>query len=184
MTQWHIGEVLCGGGTLRPPEYMNKKISKWIRYSLLPLAVLALIVWAATRPRPGEDVSSQGNRHLKTAEETHNAYNSTPPTSGPHVNQKANWGVYANQIADELQVHNLEDGGVIVHHDPAQVDQTTIESLATIVQSYSDKVILEQYANLEAPIVLTAWTKIDMLATFDETRIIDFIEAYRGIDHH
>ena len=44
----------------------------------------------------------------------HVPYNSNPPTSGPHVGNLANWGVHFQPIPDELQVHNLEDKGVVI----------------------------------------------------------------------
>lgn len=152
---------------------------------LLPLVgIVVLIVWSETRPKPGESVADQGNQHLTSLTEQHVEYNTTPPTSGPHLNQKAPWGVSDARLSDELQVHNLEDGGVIVHYDPEKVDDTTKASLANIVNGYPDKVILEPYAGLETPIILTAWTKIDKLQAFDEKEITSFIAAYRGIDHH
>jgi hypothetical protein len=33
-------------------------------------------------------------------------------------------------------------------------------------------------------IALTAWTRLDGFEEFDEKRIVRFIDAYRGIDHH
>lgn len=163
---------------------MRKSKFAILWYIVPAIVVVGFFVMLAARPRPGESVASQGNKHLKSAEEQHESYNTTPPTSGPHIGGKANWGVHDTQIPDELQVHNLEDGGVIVHYDPAQVDETTIQTLAGIVSGYNEKVILEPYANLETPIVLTAWTRIDKLSTLDEQRIKDFINAYKGIDHH
>lgn len=162
---------------------MNRRTRKVI-YAVAAVAFLALIVWNATRPKPGESVADLGNKHLTNESETHAPYNSSPPTSGPHLNQKARWGVYDEQIPDELQVHNLEDGGVIVHYDPEKADASLIASLTTVVESYSDRVILEPYAGLETPVVLTAWTRMDKLDAFDEARIRTFIDTYIGIDHH
>lgn len=150
---------------------------------LIPLALVGLIIWSIAQPKPGESLGSLGNQHLTTIEETHGPYNSKPPTSGPHLNQKAPWGVSEEQLPDELQVHNLEDGGVIIHYDPA-IDVGTVTQLTNLVERYSDKVILEPYAGMDKPIVMTAWTKIDKLDAYDEERIIAFISAYRNIDHH
>ncbi len=160
----------------------NKLTVLW--YVIPALFIVGLIVFAATRPRPGESIVSQGNKHLKTAEEQHDPYNTSPPTSGPHMSGKADWGVHETQIQDELQIHNLEDGGIIVHYDPAKVDEAIIKTLTDLVGTYKEKVILEPYASLETPIVLTAWTRIDKLLSLDEQRIKEFINAYKGIDHH
>lgn len=163
---------------------MRKNTLTILWYVIPAVIVLGLLVLVATRPHPGEPVVSQGNKHLKSSDEQHVAYNTRPPTSGPHMGGKANWGVHETQIQDELQIHNLEDGGVIVHYDPVKVGETTIQTLTGIVNNYKDKVILEPYADLETSIVLTAWTRIDKLPAFDEQRIKDFINAYKGIDHH
>lgn len=163
---------------------MRKKYWHHVLWVFPLVVVISLIAWSATRPRPGESVADQGNQHLASGTEQHVAYNTTPPTSGPHLNQKAAWGISDARLPDELQVHNLEDGGVIIHYDPAKVDDATKTSLANIVNRYTDKVILEPYADLETPIILTAWTKIDKLQAFDESEITSFIAAYRGIDHH
>lgn len=151
------------------------------------VAVVALLIAAGIvfqKPGPGERVSSQGNAHLASVDAPHDAYNSAPPTSGPHVNSKAPWGIHDVQIPDELQVHNLEDGGVIIHYGPARIDDATRKALETVVNSYPDKVILEPYAEMNAPIVLTAWQRRLGLEILDEAAIREFIRAYRGVDHH
>ncbi|MCH8049666.1 DUF3105 domain-containing protein, partial [Patescibacteria group bacterium] len=120
----------------------------------------------------------------ESVDSPHVAYNTKPPTSGPHIGSKTRWGIYTEQIPDEIQIHNLEDGGVIVHYDPEKVDEETIDTLEAIVNSYADDVILEPYADMESTIVLTAWKRIDRLDQLDENRTREFIDAYRGIDHH
>lgn len=134
-----------------------------------------------------ETFEDKGNAHIDDANEAHEAYNSTPPTSGAHVGSNiAPWGVHDEQIPDELQVHNLEDGGVIIHYDPVRVDGDTIEKLREVTNKYASQVILEPYTKpvLSSPIVLTAWTRRLELSQLDEKRIEAFIQAYRGIDHH
>ncbi|OGH67999.1 MAG: hypothetical protein A3C15_03000 [Candidatus Magasanikbacteria bacterium RIFCSPHIGHO2_02_FULL_50_9b] len=167
-------------------QHSSNRLTGWLVILLPAALVVILIVWAATRPRPGESVANQGNRHLTSPTEAHDPYNSKPPTSGPHTG-KAPWGTTDTQIPDEIQVHNLEDGGVIVHYDPAQVATSTVDQLTGIVQPLYVKgrrVILEPYAGLETPIVLTAWTRMEKLPTLDEEKIKQFITAYEGTDHH
>ncbi|MBT3230980.1 DUF3105 domain-containing protein [Candidatus Uhrbacteria bacterium] len=136
------------------------------------------------QPSPGVQISDMGNEHIDSIDTPHSAYNTTPPTSGPHVGNIAKWGIHDEQIADEIQIHNLEDGGVIVHYDNERVSQEVISDLEDIVRNYSTLVILEPYSGLNTSIVLTAWNKIDELDDFDEERIKIFINAYKGIDHH
>ncbi len=137
----------------------------------------------ARGPMPGEFVPSLGNEHIPTAETPHVAYTSDPPTSGPHLPHIAPWGVHTRPISKELQVHNLEDGGVVVNYKPQCADQVQA-ALRTIVDRYPNHVVLAPYPGLDRCIALTAWTRIDKMDEVDERRVVRFIEAYRGIDHH
>src|SRR5437870_5529515 len=112
----------------------------------------------------------------------HEPYNSDPPTSGPHLPYIAPWGVHTRPIPLPLQVHNLEDGGVLVQYNCECPE--LVEQLRAIVRRYDRQVILAPYPTMKSRIALTAWTRIDAFDAFDETRIVRFIEAYRGIDHH
>lgn len=168
-------------------SHRSSKFSGWLLIAIPILVIAGLSIWSATRPSPGQKVSNQGNRHLQTIADTHEPYNSKPPTSGPHLNNKAPWGITTTQIPDELQVHNLEDGGVIVHYDPAEATTSTIQALETIVNPYVSKgknIILEPYAPMDSLIALTAWTRMLQLSNVDTVAIDQFIDAYVGIDHH
>jgi len=149
---------------------------------LVVVGVVGYFAYRAAANLPGTAVADQGNRHIQSASDPHEPYNTTPPTSGPHLPYIAPWGVHTRPIPPELQVHNLEDGGVLVQYScdcPELVDR-----LRAIVQKYDRFVILAPYPTMPHRIALTAWTRIDTLEDFDEGRIRRFIEAYRGIDHH
>jgi len=139
----------------------------------------------ATGPR-GEFFPSLGNRHITRNQVGLTNYNSSPPTSGPHLPSIARWGIHENPISKELQVHNLEDGGVMVQYNcqrSSQECQELIRKLAQVVRQYKHA-ILAPYTGMSHKIALTAWTRIDKFNEFDEKRIASFIEAYMGIDHH
>ena len=125
----------------------------------------------------------QPSPHIATLTTAHAAYISDPPTSGPHVADVPSWGVSDTQYAKELQVHALEDAGVVINYRP-DLDKATVDRLAALARSYDKEVLMTPYEGLSDPIVLTAWTRIDKLPAFDEARIKSFISAYRGIDHH
>lgn len=132
---------------------------------------------------PGELLPSLGNQHIPPPQ-TFDGYNSVPPTSGPHYGNLTEWGIHSQPIQDELQVHNLEDGGVGIQYDCPDGCPELVAQLTEIVSRYPDRVFLAPYPGMDSTIVLTAWTRIDKFDEFDERRIIRFIEAYRGIDHH
>ena len=140
--------------------------------------------WSATPS--GEFVPSMGNRHISPSQVGLTTYSSNPPTSGPHLSSIEPWGIRTRPISKELQVHNLEDGGVIVQYDCPETSQecrSLVEKLARIVRRY-DHAILAPYPKMSHKIALTAWTRIDKFNEFDEERIVRFIDAYIDVDHH
>ncbi len=156
-------------------------------YTLFTLVVVAgavgvYLLGSGVR-QPGRHVPSLGYRHIQNVDFPHIAYNSDPPTSGPHVTGLARWGIHKAPIPKELQVHNLEEGGVIIQYN-RNADTELISKLAEITRGYTNLVILALYPYMDSLIALTAWTRIDTLDQFDEKRIERFIKAYRGIDHH
>ena len=52
------------------------------------------------------------------------------------------------------------------------------------MRRYETQVILAPYPGMRTRIALTAWTRLDAFDDLDEARIVRFIRAYRGIDHH
>ncbi|HTN42804.1 MAG TPA: DUF3105 domain-containing protein [Nitrospiria bacterium] len=131
---------------------------------------------------PGKEVPSLGNNHIQSPGDPHIPYNSVPPTSGPHLPYIAKWGVSKTPIADELQVHNLEDGGVMIQYNCQDCD-VLVALLEKFAVKYN-KVIVAPYPKMKTPIALTAWGRIDTMDQPDEARIERFIKAYMGIDHH
>jgi len=178
---------------LRQQEKQRKKTATTIQRAIVYLVGILLLggigYWAYgqwSAGSPGQFVSSLGNRHITPSEVGLTVYNSDPPTSGPHLPNIANWGVHEQPIVKELQVHNLEDGGVVAQYDcptPSRECKMLIEQLAGIVRRY-DHAVLAPYPGMGHRIALTAWSRIDKFNDFDENRIVRFIEAYIHIDHH
>jgi hypothetical protein len=144
----------------------------------------ALIAPAILNPDPSEAINSLGNSHVDESQIGTTSYNSTPPTSGPHLNAIARWGIHDSPIPNELQVHNLEDGGVMVQYNCPDGCGELVAQLTQLVNHYDDHLILAPYPDMDARIALTAWGRIDKLSDFDEERIERFIETYSAIDHH
>ena len=149
---------------------------------VLVVVVVGYRAYRAQADLPGVKKPDQGNAHVASVDVPHESYNSDPPTSGPHLPYIAPWGVHTRPIPLELQVHNLEDGGVIVQYNCDCPDLAA--RLGVIVRKYDKQVILAPYPTMKSKIALTAWTRIETLDDGDERRITQFIETYRGIDHH
>jgi hypothetical protein len=173
--------------TPRPASRSVRRRRGWVT-GLTIAGVAAVIVgyfaYRAGADLPGVKYEDLGNAHIQMIGEPHVAYNSDPPTSGPHLPYIAPWGIHTEPIPRELQVHNLEDGGVVVQYSCAAPCPDLSAKLAEIVRRYEMQVLLAPYPGLRTRIALTAWTRLDAFDDFDKARIVRFIRAYRGIDHH
>ncbi|MEE8607559.1 MAG: DUF3105 domain-containing protein [Nitrospiraceae bacterium] len=167
----------------------KKQLQRLLSYLIGILLLAGAGYWGytnwATTPS-GEFIRSLGNRHITSSRVALTTYNSDPPTSGPHLPSIAHWGIHERPIPKELQVHNLEDGGVLVQYSCDRANQECrelVDKLAKIVRRYNHA-ILAPYPGVTQKIALTAWTRIDKFNEFDEKRIVRFIDAYIDVDHH
>ncbi len=136
---------------------------------------------------PGERFASQGNRHVALGANVP-PYNSDPPTSGPHTAQLASWGTYApdDAVEDQLLLHNMEDGGVIVWYRPADDPEETLDrldELERIAASYR-RVVIAPRPDMPTDYAMTAWQRLQRFETIDEEAMTAFLGAFEGIDHH
>ena len=122
-----------------------------------------------------------GRQHLNVGQ-VFGAYNSDPPTSGPHSPSPAPSSFSSTQtIPDERLVHSLEHAYVVinVNCNDSQCPEV-YDQLGDIYARYDSKVIVNYRPETAARIALTAWTRLDTMEEFDDKRIVEFIEAYRG----
>jgi len=165
----------------------QRRRTQWI-LGISAAAVAAVVVgylaYHSAADLPGRVLPDQGNLHVQTLSEPILPYNSDPPTSGPHLPYIAPWGIHTEPIPKQLQVHNLEDGGVVVQYSCPTACPELVDKLKAVVQRYDKQVLLAPYPGLANRIALTAWTRLDTFDEFDEGRIVKFISRYRGIDHH
>jgi len=188
----------------RAREQRRQGVLVWGGLGAITLVTL-VVVFQAINPanQPGTFVRDQGNRHLSKADEPHIQYNSIPPTSGDHMPSLWQWGISREQIPDPWQLHNLEDGGVILQYDcPESCPEleAQLTELATQVLSdpslvnprtNSTHFILAPYSGIRAapasggkPIALTAWTRIQYFDQAEADAMMRFIRAYINVDHH
>ena len=111
---------------------------------------------------------------------SHEAYNSNPPTSGPHYAEPAKPGLRDEAIADGHVIHSMEHGLVWVSYNPR------IGKEAEKLRKAPDllAVIAPREEN-ETDIALASWGRLDTFdledGTVDENdlkRIRDFINRY------
>ena len=137
---------------------------------------------------PGEQqfpnqVPAPGNPHIVNPTDAHPAYNSNPPTSGWHTGGNIGpWGVTTQPLPDEITLHNLEHGGVIIHYREG-LDQATVDQLTTLTRQLQQQspcvLMLPRPADkLDKPIAVTAWTWLVKLDAFDANTITSFFRKH------
>lgn len=118
-----------------------------------------------TFPQMGRDHLAQG--------ETPPDYNSSPATSGDHSAAAAECGIYTSEVPDQVQVHNLEHGTVVIQYQP-DLDPTEIQALQEYARTKAGHILVAPRADLDDPVVVTSWTRMLRLPAAD----IDTIDVY------
>ena len=120
------------------------------------------------------------------------AWNTDPPTSGPHFGQTLAYGSYTDPIDVGRMLHNLEHGAVYILYGSG-VPQTTVTQLQEFYSDHVNGTILAPYAKLGKQIALGAWVVpglpeamndrgsgvLARCDEFDEEAFASFFEAFQ-----
>lgn len=123
----------------------------------------------------GEKMADEGAVHI-ARDKSHLAYNSNPPTSGPHWTGVAGPGIKDEPVPDELVLHSMEHGAAVVWYREG-MDQGDVDKITEAFNSSSGKKIMLARKDLDVPVALTSWGYLLRLQTIDETKIKEFIET-------
>lgn len=85
------------------------------------------------------------------------SYNSFPPSSGPHYQSPAPWGIYEETIKQTILVHNLEHGGIIIQY--GDVGSDAVSKLRSFYQDDPYGLVVAPYRKLGKKFALTAWNE-------------------------
>ena len=131
-----------------------------------------------------EAVEPPPSQHINNVTDPHPTYTTNPPTFGYHYVTPAGAGIYTEPLPDEVTVHNLEHGFVVIHYrqnlDQATVTQLT--SLARELQQQNPCILMEPRATdkLTEPLAMTAWNWLLKLNSYDPDSIRAFFRAHVG----
>ncbi len=125
----------------------------------------------------GQSFENLGREHIEPQVEP-DTYNSNPPTSGDHLANPADWGVYQNELPDKQLVHNLEHGGIWISYK--DVDQETKAKIEAIGKANPGSVIVTPRAANDSKIAVAAWTRLEKMESYDEAKILEFIKANKN----
>ena len=137
------------------------------------------------RPRsigPGEEAAIMPTRnHVPEGQSV--VYSTTPPTSGDHRERWADCGIYPDGLPDEVIVHNLEHGNIVISYNLSDQRETELlrSVLATIplaeewgVTRFYDKIP-------EGTLAVAAWGRRIRMPGFDLDGLARFFAAYAGV---
>jgi hypothetical protein len=202
----------ASGGTISRKEILRENARRKRRQRNMMVvaagAVIVLLVAVAvvinirnSQPVVGETTfPTQGNLHIPLGSSPSAPYNSTPPTSGPHYENLAAWGIQSENVRYEHLIHNLEDSGVVVYYQCEDGCPELVAELEAILEPYLAEgrhVVLARndpnwvvgtsaplHKDMGAPIALAAWRKLLLMDEVNADTIRTFIDRYEGIDHH
>src|SRR3989344_6589979 len=123
----------------------------------------------------GEKMADLGGEHVSKGA-SHSAYNSTPPTSGPHWVGVAGPGIKNEPVPDELVLHSMEHGAAVVWYREG-LEQSELDKIKEAFNDASGKKIMLARADLDVPVALTSWGYLLKLETIDTEKIKEFIET-------
>jgi len=157
----------------------------WGGIGVAVIAVLGFIVWQGVRPAAGVKIPVMaGSTHIAIDSDP-GAYNSDPPTSGPHYAEEARGGFYDSnnyQFPAGYLVHNLEHGYVIFWYNCDLLDDSACSELKSQIRAVMDevggaKVIAYPWTSLDVPLVMTSWGRMEKFESFDADKTKAFYRA-------
>jgi len=123
-----------------------------------------------------EEFPIEGREHVSAGTSVN--YKTNPPTSGGHLDQAENWGVYDREIDDKAAVHALEHGGIWISYKDIAGDEKAI--LEKIGQDNSQSVIVSPRSGNDVKIAVVSWGKMMKLDSPDGALIQKYIDTYKN----
>ena len=181
---------------------LRRRLLRWAFVSGVAIvAVLVIVSFAATSFNPSsggrsEDAGSGaavGEEHLITDSEhlsrdvSFSGYSTSPPTSGPHWNQRnpdapISCGIYDEELRDEQTTHNLEHGNILISYnlsDPEVISE--LEDAARDLPGRNRWLVMRPYSLIpEGEIAMTAWGWLQRFDSVDPEGMKSFYEAHFG----
>ena len=136
------------------------------------------------RPRsigPGEEAAIMPTRnHVPEGQSV--VYSTTPPTSGDHWERWADCGYYPDGLPDEVIVHNLEHGNIVVSYNLSdQRDTEFLRSVLATIPLAEEWGVTRFYDKIpEGMVAVVAWGRRIRMPGFDLDGLARFFAAYAG----
>ena len=123
-----------------------------------------------------EEFAIEGRDHVSAG--TSVKYQTNPPTSGDHLAQAEDWGVYDEEIDDKAGVHSMEHGGIWISYQ--DISETDIDDLKEIGKQNSQSTVVSPRSGNDDRIVIASWGKLMRLESVDKALIQKYIDTYKN----
>lgn len=128
---------------------------------------------------PGRQVTILDFPHVSQLAAKSVVYNSNPATSGPHYGAALAPGIYRSPLQPGQTVHALEHGRVVIHYRP-DTPPDIVRKLESIGKRFAHDTVVQPNPDIGPQIALTAFGRIDTMDSYDEARIVTFVDQLRG----
>jgi hypothetical protein len=141
-----------------------------------------------------QDVKAEAAGNHVTTPPKRSAYNTWPPTSGPHNPTPPPFDVYTEPVEQYRLVHNLEHGGVVIQYG-RRIPQSQVDEMVAWYREDPNGIVIAPFPELGNKIALAAWTvtvdaqgqieqgsgrgHLAKCPRFDKDAFEAFLEAYR-----
>ena len=123
-----------------------------------------------------EEFPIEGRDHVSAG--TSVEYQTNPPTSGDHLAQAENWGIYDKEIDDKAGVHSMEHGGIWISYKDIGAEERQI--LEEIGKENSQSTVVSPRSGNDNQIVVASWGKLIRLESVDKALIQKYIDTYKN----
>ena len=141
-----------------------------------------------------QDVKAEESGNHVTTPPKRSAYNTWPPTSGPHDPTPAPYDVYTDPVEEYRLVHNLEHGAIVIQYG-RRIPANQVEQMVGWYRGDPNGIVIAPFPELGNRIALAAWTAdvdasgqikqgsgrghLAKCPRFDEGAFDAFVDAYR-----
>jgi hypothetical protein len=183
---------MATSGKRRSSSRKSSKKNNSNLWILIGGAVVVVLIAAAaminiSRGSVGRQIESTmppASQHIANVTDPHPDYTTNPPTYGYHYVSAANGGIYTEQIPDEITVHNLEHGFIVLHYrdDISDSELQELTGVARNLQQLNPCLLMQPRAadNTPAKFVMTAWNWMLELDTLDSAQMQKFFRNRVG----
>lgn len=123
-----------------------------------------------------EEFEIEGRDHVPAS--TAVDYQTNPPTSGGHLAEAKNWGIYDKEIDDKAGVHNLEHGGIWISYK--DIGEEDVEILKELGKQNSQSTVVSPRSGNDNKVVVASWGKMMRLDSVDKALIQKYIDTYKN----